>query len=362
MAIGYDRGPTPDQLLDAEIEANAARLGGSPPTDPRARALLRIDGASIAGLALACLRRRGLGHGLDAMGRERRATVVKEALALTSGDFSFALGNVFSKVVLDKYDAAQPAYRRIARRQDVLDFKPTRFVTAADAPAPLRVGENAELKMGSVDDGVGEEAAALRYGRKVQLSHEALVNDDAGYLSNVADAMARRIIELEEHLVLSRLAASTLLSDGLPLFHASRGNIGSAGVLDATSLAAGRAGLARLAAPDGVPQFAQARYLVVTPEVLSPAETLLAALAHGADPSARIVPLASATLTGTAWYLLADPNTTPCLVYGGIRGFGGRPVVMAMKKFESEGVQIGVSAGFVAAVASPRGAWRGPGA
>lgn len=362
MAMGFDRPSiSPDQLYDASIEALAARWGGAPPTDRRARSLLRIEAASIATLALACLRRGGRGQGLGALRPDTRAQVVKEALASTSSDFAFALGSTFSKVVLDRYEAATPIYRRIARREDVIDFKPTRFMGARDFSTPLRVGESAERRVGSMSDGVGEEAAVLKYGIVETLSHEALVNDDAGYFANLADAIARRIVELEEHLVLSRLAASTLLSDGLPLFDSSRGNIGSAGALSSDALRAARAGLARGSAPDGIPGFALARFLVVPPESLGLAESILAATALGTDPDARIVPLASATLTGTAWYLLADPASTPCLVYGGLRGYGGRPLVQALPWWEGDGVQVGVSHAFVAAVASPR-AWRGPGA
>jgi hypothetical protein len=356
--IGYYSSDAREDFTLSVRDALIARSLGRPMPPGAA---LYADEPLLPTLAYSRLRATGRDRGVDP---RQRGEVVR--LALTSSDFAFWTGGTVGKVVLEHYQNSAPAYRRLLARRDFSTFAPTHVMAAADFPLPLETAEAGEAQAGAILEG-GEIGTLATYRRRVILTRRLLIDDDGGAFADLARAAALRSVDLEESLFFATLTSGSgangpTLRDGGQYFATSRGNLAASGAaISATTISAARAAVMSAASPSGVKSVATPRFLVVPPALLTLAETELAKLNPGSDPSMRITPIGSPHLSGTAWYLFADPRQRPAYVYSYLAGSPG-PIVTASHHFESEGIEIALSLDFAVTPAEPGAAYKDPGA
>jgi len=93
--------------------------------------------------------------------------------------------------------------------------------------------ELGEYKSIAIPDGEKSSIAAATKGFILNISREAIINDDLGALTDQASAAGRaaaRTVEVDVYaLLLSNSGAGPTMNDGNPLFHASHNNIDATG-------------------------------------------------------------------------------------------------------------------------------------
>lgn len=357
VAMGYDIDRSRDQI-ECLTTAIAARGTHKTARDPLAAAYAEGDTRLFPPLARACLRAAGRDCGL-------LSDAEAIHLANTTSDYPVSIGSVVAKALLPAYQHARPAYRRTFARRDLKDFHATDMTRPADFPVPQRVAEGGEVKLGSFTES-GETATLASYRSGIAISRQLQVNDEVGVVGGLATGAGLRCADLEDSIAFAVLTSGAnadgpTMRDGGQLCSIARGNKASSGaVISATTISTGRAALANATSPDGTKSVATARYLVCPPSLLTLAEIELAKLNPGADPDQRITPIASPNLTGTAWYLFADP-ALPALVYSYMAGASG-PIVVAASDWETDGIAVQVTLDFAVTAVDPRGVWKNPGA
>lgn len=316
---------------------------------------------SFAELALAALQLTGKGRGLDA--RRDRAVIFSSNLALhTTSDFPLLLANALNKLLLPEYENRAPTYRALAARRDFRDYRVHNFDRSGDFPVPLEVGEHGEYQHGTMGENQ-EQVTLLKYGRILGITRETLVNDDLGAFANLALKAARRAADFENATFYSVciLAAAGLgpnLSDGVAVYHANHGNVLTNGVPDVARLDEARQLMLAQQSIDGIRMNVMPMVLLVPPASAGLAERLTAPLSQligqgqAAAPvpnvnnwAGRLTPVTDGNLTGTRYYLLADPSDLEQYIYGYLDGAVG-PRTEVRNGFETDGVEFKLALDF----------------
>jgi hypothetical protein len=344
LGTEYD---SPHAKLSAMTESLAARTRNIEPTGHA----LRFANATFCDAALECLAFHGRDRGLDV--RQHRGEIVRLALHTTS-DFPLLLGNVLNKNLLPAYENAQPTFSLIAAKRDFTDFRPQRFLRGGDFPLPLQVGEAGEITHGTMSESE-QLVSCLTYARIFGVSRHVLVNDDLGFFSRLAQDAAQRVADLHNSLFFQLCIAPAAglgpnLSDSVAVYDAAHGNVATSGALDIAKLGAARALMMAQTSLDGLKLNVQPKYLLVSPTSLTLAEQLVSTIApaqaSNANPFAgKLTPIGDANLTGTRFYLLADPSRLPQYIFGNLAGEAPLRVETRVG-FEVEGLQVKVATDF----------------
>ncbi len=209
------------------------------------------------------------------------------------------------------------------------DFRSVkRFILDGGEAVLDEVGEQAEYPAAPLHDGV-YEYRVRKFGRRIPLSWETLVNDDVDAFADIPRRLGSAARRSEERFVTSLYATST--GPASPFFSAANGNL-----TDAPLSVAGLQEAFRLLGEqldaDGAPIYVDAAVLVVPPALEVPARNILNATeifaaTGGGDGNGndqlrvtnwmrnRVqlvvnpwLPIVDQTTGSTAWYLFSDPN------------------------------------------------------
>jgi hypothetical protein len=293
----------------------------------------------------------------------------------TTSDFSSLLANVANKRLRQGYTENQPSYTRWARRApNAPDFKQMSVVNLAAAPDLLQTSEHGEFNYGAMSDGK-EVYSMLTYGRIVSFSRQALINDDLRGFDRLIGAFGNSAARLENRIVYAILTANAALSDTVPLFHASHGNLaGSGGAISVTTLGAGRAAMRLQKGLQGEELNIAPSYLIVpaTQENLAyqfTSANYVPAQATNinefrAGGRTAVEPIVEALLDAsstTAWYLAANTGAVDTVEYCFLDGAEG-PMVESEVGFEVDGISYKCREDFAAKAIDYRGLFKNAGA
>lgn len=345
------------------IEALAARAMRQPCPDPARQ----WERATIAECAYVILEQRGETRGrvLDPL----RSPYDVVRLAMGTSDFPGILANVLNKTLLPAYETATPSYRRIAQQRNFRDYRPHRFVRPGDFPLTLQVGEGGEVTEGAMGES-SETVTALKYGRILNILWEILANDDVGAFADFGGLVARRIVDRENALFYATCIAAgsglgPALADGVAVHNSAHGNVNSAGALSNDRLNEAFGLMAAQVSIDGLKSNTSPRVVLTSATSHILARTLLTAItpaqASQVNPFAGMLEAVfDANLSGTRYYVIADPASVPCFIYGTVNGQGPRFEVR--QGFEVEGVQVKAVHDFGCGAIDYRGTVSGAGA
>jgi hypothetical protein len=373
LARRYEAHPTRSQAaivtdeLDHRREGLALALrhritGGDP--DPRAVPYIHMR---LPDVARECLRWRGA-H-LVGMSDSR---VVQ--LAMSTSDFPQILANVANKTLLDAYQAAPAVLRQICRITSASDFKERRVLRFGEGTGLQFKAEGAEYTYGSIAEQTSSYSVKT-FGRIFAFTREMIVNDDLGALDQFFRSAGRLAVEFEARMLSDLLTANggagPILSDGLPLFHSTHGNVASSGgAISVSTLDAARAALRRQKGLDGgVIIDADPRFLIVPVSKQTSAEQVTASITP-AQPSnvnpfaGRLAVLADPHLDDasiTAWYVAADPGNVPVFEFAYLQGAQG-PQTETENDFDRDVLKFKIRLDVGAGVVDWRGIFRNPGA
>lgn len=261
--------------------------------------------------------------------------------AMTTSDFPILFADVLDRQLLASYQEITPTWRNYIRRSVVPDFRPVKRVAVDGAEGALApVGQVEEYPEGELHE-AQDELSVSKYGRRIDLSWEALINDDLDAFRTVPERLARAARRTEE-----RFAAGLFVDANGPhasLYSRAHGNIVTGNPeLSFEGLQAAFETLASQVDDDGEPIVIDGVELVVPPALMVQANNILNAVQLNlADPGGSdteivavnwmrnrvrlsvnpYIPLLANRNGNTSWFLFANPQTgRAALEMGFLRG------------------------------------------
>lgn len=355
----------------APLIENAAKARGE---------TLRIDPGEFRGVRNVDLAREALSNmGINCQSRDpeqivREAMTARSAIITqTTGDFPILFENAIHRTLQAAYATTPDTWSRFAGIGSVTDFRPhTRYLRGSFG-ALDNVNEAGEFKNKPIPDLAKEAISAATKGNIINLSRQAIVNDDMQVFSGLAVDLGRAAKLTIEIDVYALLNSNPTMNDGVALFHANHGNLAGAGA--APSVAAFDAIDVAMAQQKDV---SGNEFLEISPSVLLVPRGLRGAAItiNGSeyDPDAvnklqkpNIVKglfsdiVASPRLTGTAYYAFADPNVAPAIEVVFLNGVT-EPFTDSQEGWRVDGVEWKVRHDYGVGAVNYRSAYKQPGA
>lgn len=306
-----------------------------------------------------------------------RGEIAIKALQSTS-DFPNILESVITKTLRAGYQGTSRTFVPFCRQATLPDFKEVSRVQLSGAPDLKRVLEGAEYEFGTFSDGA-EKYRVQKYGRIVAITWETIINDDLNALTSIPTAFGASAGDLESDIVYGVLTSNAALSDGVALFHATHGNLGTAGALIdsvhpdpavASPVAEARKLMLLQKGLEGRYITVRPRYLIVPPDLYEAALKVTGAGFAPARANDRnvigpsLTPIEEPRLhdaSQTAWYMAAEPTTVDTIEYAYLEGHEG-VFTESKSGFEVDGLQVKCRHVFGAKAIDHRGLFKNLGA
>ena len=214
--------------VNAASKEAQASAGANP---YRGRTLLAIAEASLNAA------------GIRTEGMESRQ-IVSAAFTQSSSDFPVLLENVMYKTLLGSYGLQAMTWSRFCKRGTVSDFRAHNRYRLGSLGNMQPKNELGEYKNIAIPDGEKSSISAATKGFILNISREAIINDDLGALTDQAAAAGRsaaRTVEADVYALLtSNAGLGPVMNDGKTLFHADHNNIAPGAAMSVDSLEAMR--------------------------------------------------------------------------------------------------------------------------
>lgn len=222
----------PEVCNRAVAEALAANLTGAEPKD-QARVFAHVR--SFLALARESLEMAG----------QRTTSFTSVDLiqrSLTTSDFPKILGDVARVILRAAYGPAPERVLTLAREVSVPDFRTATFAQISGPGRLLEKPESAEITFSYLTEEF-QIGKPKTFSSGLSVSFEALTNDAVGAFTTRAQRLGQAARRGETLQVVALLANVTggdglgpTMSDAAKLFHTNHANIGTAGVISATTL------------------------------------------------------------------------------------------------------------------------------
>ncbi|RWC04307.1 MAG: peptidase U35 [Mesorhizobium sp.] len=286
---------------------------------------------------------------------------------MTTDDFLKILSDTVSVSALAAQIINYPEILRISHETTYEDFREKESVQGGLFPELLPPGEGGEVQYGTIGERKEKTFAVIR-SRMIEITTEALVNDNLGLLVQPALRIGETVLDGKARVIVNRIESNPVLSDGVAVFHANHSNLAAAGAaLDVTTLSAGRLAMRRQKDLDGLRDIGvNPSFLVIPPELETTAEQLLAVITAATvdevNPfSGKLTPVVEHRLTNPkAWYLFARPERQMGLEHGTVNGMDD-PEVRTEAPINRHAVITRVSTAFGAGWIDYRGAYKNAG-
>jgi Protease subunit of ATP-dependent Clp proteases len=341
---------------------------------------VKIDPGEFRGVRNVDLAREALSNmGINCQSRDPEV-IVREAMTArsaiitqTTGDFPILFENAIHRTLQAAYATTPDTWSRFAGIGSVTDFRPhTRYLRGSFG-ALDNVNEAGEFKNKPIPDLAKEQISASTKGNIINLSRQAIVNDDMQVFSGLAVDLGRAAKLTIEIDVYALLNSNPTMNDGIALFHANHGNLAGSGA--APSVAAFDAIDVAMAQQKDV---SGNEFLEIAPSVLLVPRGLRGAAitvnSSEYDPDAvnklqkpNIVKglfsdiVASPRLTGTAYYSFADPQVAPAIEVVFLNGVT-EPFTDSQEGWRVDGVEWKVRHDYGVGAVNWRSAYKQPGA
>jgi HK97 family phage prohead protease len=238
----------------------------------------------------------------------------------STSDFPLLVSNAMGKVAAQAYKAAESPLKALARKRTLSNFKESTAIRLGEMGRLEEMNEHGEFKHTSRAE-AGESMALSTFGRAINVSRKLIIDDDLGLLGDMTSAMGQAAAQTEAEELVALFTDNPNLSDGTPVFDASRENTVTV-ALSETALSDARKHLRTVKGLDGKTIIAvKPKYLVVGPALETEAEKLLASIyASTADDvnafAGKLTLVVEPRIAGNAWFVVADPASVPSIQYG----------------------------------------------
>lgn len=358
------------------------RLSGVRADDSEVRRLSRM---SLMDLGAELLEKRGVSYrqlrGLDPVTRAKAVIGLPvQGLSNTSDDFPIIADTVVNVGLKQRFEERRSEWKRVARREDLKDFKSAKFIGAGNFPAFLDVVESGTYQRGSFTES-DFELRLGKAGRIVSWTWELMLADDFNMIERIIADAAIAAMRYEDRKFLAKLLANKLPDGSTDFFSSGNGNIcGTTGTPSASVLKAAFKALARQRGEPGITGEVDAdgEYAVLRPALwmlgsddLTDAEQLLGPnympTSAANAPTDRMRRLRDGLIEEPTLddqspvfsVLFTDPAILAAVQYGYLRGEGG-PVFERQMGFTTDGFDFKGRLAFYVEFVEPRAALKIP--
>ncbi len=158
--------------------------------------------------------------------------------ALTSSDFPYILSSAANKFLFDGYETAPETWQQWCGVGSVSDFKTQSLVRPSEFDDLEEVPEHGDYRYGGRSEG-REQYAIATYGKLFAITRQAIINDDLNALSDVPRGHGESAARKVGDVAYAVLTANSAMGDGVALFHANHGNLGTGGAVSVTTIGEG---------------------------------------------------------------------------------------------------------------------------
>lgn len=228
-----------DKRRDAIVAALLTRAGVADQPTKAAAMASGYRGHKLLDIAKASLTHAGIKFDrMDPM------QIVGAAFTQSTSDFPVLLENAMYKVLQNAYATAADTWSRFCATGSVSDFRDHPRYRVGSLGNLSALNELGEFVNKTIPDGEKSVMRAGTKGNVINLSRQAIINDDMGAFLGLAanfGRAARRTIEADVYALLALNGGlGPAMTDGLTLFHATHANIGTGSALAVAGLDADR--------------------------------------------------------------------------------------------------------------------------
>lgn len=364
-------GPSSTDLGFRDAVTEALLHRHEPGRTPLSTDAREFRGLTLMEMARIAVERRGINtRGMSKMELASEALMGRASVGYhATADFPFLLANVANKTLRGAYESTPRTFTAWARQVTITDFRQVQRTQLGGAPDLQRVPESGEFTYGTIGEG-REVYSLLTYGRIVGITRQTLINDDLDAFTRVPSAFGASAADLESDLVYSILTTNPLMGDGLALFVAGHGNLGTAAAITEASLAEAYRLFGNQRGLEGRQISIQPRFIITPPGTRSVearknvTATTPSAVAGVNAFAGRLEPIEEPRLIPAAgadpWFLVADPSRIDTVEYGYLEGNTG-PYTETRTGFEVDGIEIKARHDFATKAIDWRGMLRNAG-
>jgi hypothetical protein len=275
----------------------------------------------------------------------------------STSDIATILSNTANKFIMRGWNMVDQTPLRIAKIQNVRDFKTITTVSLADSVRYEQVGNDGEIKHGTLSE-LTYTNKADTYAKMLAITRQDIINDDVGALTDVPMKLGNGAMKLLNHIFWTEFLAGVSGN----FFSSGNANINTAvadmtvGGLDATETI-----FMNQTNPDGTPLGVQPAILLVPTALKNKALTLMGSMLNAAaitsygaatgdanpfqgrfrvESSPYISNSSYTGYTSTAWWMLANPEELPVIAIAALNGRVEPTVETADAEFNTLGVQM----------------------
>ena len=270
--------------------------------------------------------------------------------AITQSDLPVILEATISKMATLGYVRSPETWQVWTRTTGAADFKEFSRPIPATLGTPPEVGEHAEIQGGTLGVRVpgGERGQLIAYAELINVSREALIDDDLQSISATMAAAGRSISRLIGDKVYAVLTGNPSMQDGNSLFDATNhGNdISDGGPPSVSELDGMRSLMAAQLGPGGEQLSLRPRFILGPVNMESTMAVLRTAMNADRDElsTGRVSTLTDARLAGSPWYAVTDPAISESIQVVTQEGRENNPVRVERKRAWQDGVTFLVGA------------------
>lgn len=354
-----------DKQRNAAVSAILVRAGAADADMRRNNAGNPVRGHKLLDFARASLSRAGIKtDGMDQM------QIVAAAFTQGTSDFPILLENAMHKALQQAYAVAADTWTRFCATGSVSDFRDHPRYRVGSLGNLDALTELGEYKSKAIPDG---EKAVQRAGTKgniINLSRQAIVNDDLGAFIGLATMLgraARRTIEADVYAMLALNAGlGPVMEDSKTLFHADHGNIGTGAALAVASIEADRVLMAAQKDVGGNDYLDLRPAVLLVPMGLGGTARVINDAQYDPDTANKLQRpnmvrglfrdiVDTPRITGTRQYMFADPGEAPVIEVAFLDG-NQEPALEQQAGWTVDGTQFKARLDFGVAAIDYRGA------
>lgn len=244
--------------------------------------------------------------------------------AMTTSDFSTIFGNTLERLMVSGYERWQRTYTNYLFRSSVRDFRTvTRIDLYGGDDGLTRVGERGSYEEAALSER-SYTLSVAKYGRKISMSWEMMVNDDVSAFANMPAVLGRAAAMAEHEFAVGLYATNTTLYSAT---HSVNGtnydNIDTAALTSTSLEAAIEAMMVNGVDENEKPVMNAPRWLVVPPARLPDAKRALEVVQADQTSNVNVaatfgiqivvepfLPVVDPTNGNTSWYLFSEVAPT----------------------------------------------------
>lgn len=318
-------------------------------------------GYSYIELCRAALTKSGVSHN----GLQKQSIISR---AMTTSDLPNIFRDASNKTLQRAYSELPQTFRALGRQGSMPDFKSKNVAALSAAPNLIKKNQAGEFEHGVVTD-KNESYALATYGRQIRFTREMMINDDLDALSRMLTLMGSAAARLESDLVWNHILANPTMADGVALFHADHGNLGSAAAISTAAISLSRARMRKQTGLAGEAIEVFPAFLVCGPDKETEAEMFLSGTMRPTK-TADVVPerlrnsldlVVENRVSGNKWFVFASPSLIDTFEYSFLEGSQG-VYTEEQVEFLSGDLTMGVRHDFAAKAIDHRGMDYNPGA